>query len=109
MNTLSAKADSFFGEPDHCRACTQRARSGLGLSVERHLTTKFSPILGDPERELSATISSDPSDLLSKFYPPRDIRWNRILLKEPSNNNTFDMNLISAIPPSAKADGPLAS
>ena len=109
MNTLSAKADSFFGERDHCHACTQLARSEPRVAVATRLTTKLSQNLGDLGRKLPTTVSSDSSDLLSKFYPRQDAPWNRILLKEPSDGNTPDTNSLSAIPPSAKADGPLAS
>ncbi len=58
VNTLSDKSDSFFGEPDHCPACTQRARSGLGLTVVNRFTTKLSLILGDFGRRLPTTVSS---------------------------------------------------
>jgi hypothetical protein len=46
VNTLSDKSDSFFGEPAYWPPCTQQARSGLGLSVEKHLTAKSTLILG---------------------------------------------------------------
>ena len=63
VNTLSDKSDSFFGEPAYWPACTQQARSGLGFSVEKHLTAKLSLILGDLGRVLPTTLPSD----LSKF------------------------------------------
>jgi hypothetical protein len=109
VNTLSAKADSFFGERSHRCACTQSARSRLRFAVANHLTTKLSQNLGAPGRKLPASESSNPSDLLSKFYPPQDVQRNRILLKEPLDDNTSDTNHLPAIHPPAEAGGPLAS
>ena len=108
MNTLSAKADSFLGESDYCPTCTPLARSEPRVAVATRLTTKLALILGDPGRELPAAVSSNRSDLLPKFYPRQDTPWNRILLKEPVNDTRSLNNPLSAIPPSAKADGPLA-
>ena len=109
VNTPPAKAGGFFGEPSYCRACTQQARSGPDLSVDKHLTAKLALILGDPGRVLPAAVSSNRSDFALEVLPTARRTVERHTSQRTGERYTLNNNLLSAIPPSAKADGPLAS